>query len=47
MMNVVIIPLSAIGAPPEFDPTGLANGLAIHVFGVGLPAALIAARIGR
>jgi hypothetical protein len=43
VMNYVVIPLSAAasrgGAPP---PPVLLNGLLIHAFGVGLPAALFA-----
>lgn len=44
VMNFVVLPLSA--APPRGVPTGavLANGLLIHAFGVGLPAALSAKR---
>jgi len=42
VMNYVVIPMSAIG--PGAHPTGvvLINGLLIHAFGVGLPAALFA-----
>jgi hypothetical protein len=42
VMNFVVIPLSAVassGAPPTVV---LLNGLLIHAFGVGLPAALFA-----
>ena len=44
VMNLVVIPWSAIGAGGL--PTGptLINGLLIHAFGVGLPTALVAAR---
>lgn len=45
VMNFVVVPLSAIGAPPRFDAFGVANGLLIHMIGVGLPTALVAARI--
>ncbi|HET7220956.1 MAG TPA: hypothetical protein VFJ02_23040 [Vicinamibacterales bacterium] len=45
VMNLVVIPLSAIGAV-RFTAFGMTNGLIIHALGVGLPAALIAARIG-
>jgi hypothetical protein len=47
VMNLVVIPMSAIGASPQFDTLGLVNGLAIHVFGVGLPAALVAAKVAH
>lgn len=48
VMNFVIVPLShaALGA----GPTPLivrANGVLIHMIGVGLPAALVAARVGQ
>jgi hypothetical protein len=42
-MNCVVLPLSAIGWP-RFSTASLVNGLLIHVFGVGLPSALFAAR---
>lgn len=43
VMNYVVIPLSAIGAPISLAPLPvLANGLLIHMFGVGLPASLAA-----
>ena len=40
-MNLVVIPLSAIG-PQRFVPGPLVNGLLIHVFGIGIPTALVA-----
>jgi hypothetical protein len=48
VMNFVVVPLSnaALGS----GPTPLVvrvNGLLIHMLGVGLPAALVAARAGR
>ena len=45
VMNLIVIPLSAIH-PPPFAVPRLVNGLLIHMFGVGLPSAL-AARWGR
>jgi hypothetical protein len=45
VMNLVVIPLSAIGGAPTFTVFGLTNGLLIHIFGVGLPAALLASRV--
>ncbi len=45
VMNLVVVPLSA--AALGSGPPALAvrvNGLLIHMFGVGLPAALVAAR---
>ena len=46
VMNLVVIPLSKIGGPTMPALPVLANGLLIHMFGVGLPAAL-AARAAR
>jgi hypothetical protein len=47
VMNLIVIPLSAIGAGPR-STSGLVNGLLIHALGVGLPAAVSAraARVG-
>lgn len=45
VMNFVVIPLSAIGTFPRFNAFGTTNGVLIHILGVGLPAALVAARI--
>lgn len=45
VMNLIVIPLSAINPPPPSVPR-LVNGLLIHMFGVGIPSAL-AARWGR
>jgi len=42
-MNLVVIPLSAIGAV-RFSLPLFVNGILIHMFGVGLPSALVAAR---
>src|SRR5688572_8845759 len=42
VMNLVVIPLSRIGGPTMPAAAVLANGLLIHMFGVGLPAALFA-----
>jgi len=42
-MNLVVIPLSAIGAVRCSWPR-LVNGILIHVFGIGIPSALFAAR---
>jgi hypothetical protein len=39
-MNLVVIPLSAIGRQP-FTTGPLVNGLLIHAFGIGLPTAMI------
>jgi hypothetical protein len=44
VMNLVVIPLSAIGAGGLPTGPALINGLLIHAFGVGLPTALVAAR---
>ena len=42
-MNLVVIPLSAIGPVRLTLSIGLVNGLAIHTLGVGLPSAIAAA----
>ena len=41
VMNLVVLPLSAVGAP-KFVPPVVANGLFAHIFLVGLPSALFA-----
>lgn len=46
VMNFVVIPLSAIGARSPSTAV-LLNGLLIHIFGVGLPAALSAGLSSR
>jgi hypothetical protein len=46
VMNLVVIPLSKIGGPSMPAAPVLANGLLIHMFGVGLPAALFARAAG-
>jgi hypothetical protein len=43
-MNLVVIPLSAIGAT-SFTTFSVVNGVLIHVVGVGIPAALVASRV--
>jgi hypothetical protein len=43
VLNRIVIPLSAIGPVPWPPLPVLANGLLIHAFGIGLPAALFAA----
>jgi uncharacterized membrane protein YagU involved in acid resistance len=46
-MNLVVIPLSAIGPQRlTLSPTFF-NGIFIHVFGVGLPTAWLASRVTR
>jgi hypothetical protein len=42
-MNEVVIPLSALG-PGRYVLAPFVNGILIHMFGVGLPSALVAAR---
>ncbi len=44
VMNFVVIPLSAIGARGAMPAPVVMNGLLIHAFGVGLPAAVFAGR---
>jgi hypothetical protein len=43
VMNLAVIPLSALGTP-RFAPWQVVGGMLIHVVGVGLPAAFFAAR---
>ena len=45
-MNLVVLPLSNAGRGAFVLPVVI-NGLRIHMFGVGLPAALLAARANR
>jgi hypothetical protein len=43
VMNYVVLPLSKVGGPASLPPLAvLANGLLIHMVGVGLPSALFA-----
>jgi len=42
VMNLVVLPLSQVGGPSMPAAPVLANGLLIHMFGVGLPSALFA-----
>ena len=42
VMNLVVFPLSKIGGPSMPAMPVLANGLLIHMLGVGLPSALFA-----
>lgn len=47
VMNLVVLPLSAVAKGPFPPPTAIfLNGLLIHAFGVGLPSALFARRAG-
>ncbi len=43
-MNFVVIPLSAIAVSPHISAKML-PGIAIHLFGIGLPAALVAGTV--
>jgi hypothetical protein len=47
VMNQVVIPLSAIGAAAPAPWPVFVNGILIHAFGVGLPAALFAKAASR
>ena len=44
VMNWVVIPLTRIGHAPAFTRSSLVSSLVVHVFLVGLPAALFARR---
>ena len=46
-MNFVVLPLSAIGSRPALPLPVLISGLLIHMFGIGLPIALIVRRYSR
>lgn len=46
VMNFVVLPLSAAGQP-TFKWPMVANGVLIHMFGVGLPSALFARAASR
>lgn len=45
-MNRVVIPLSKIG-PQRFVLAPFANGILIHIVGIGIPAALLAAAVSK
>lgn len=47
VMNFVVLPLSAIGSRPALPLPVLISGLLIHMFGIGLPIALIVRRYSR
>jgi hypothetical protein len=44
VMNLVVIPLSAIGQTAFVLPL-VVNGIAIHMFGIGIPSAWFASRV--
>jgi uncharacterized membrane protein YagU involved in acid resistance len=46
-MNFVVLPLSAIGSRPPLPLPVLIGGLLIHMFGIGLPIALVVRRYSR
>jgi uncharacterized membrane protein YagU involved in acid resistance len=46
-MNLVVIPLSAIGPQRLTLSAPFFNGIFIHIFGVGLPTAWLASRVSR
>jgi hypothetical protein len=41
VMNLIVLPLSAVGRP-TFVPVVVLNGVLIHMFGVGVPSCLAA-----
>jgi len=45
-MNFVVLPLTLIGHP-RLVWASVVNGILIHMFGVGLPAAFAASRIDK
>jgi uncharacterized membrane protein YagU involved in acid resistance len=47
VMNFVVLPLSAIGSRPALPLPVLISGLLIHMFGIGLPIALLVRRYSR
>jgi uncharacterized membrane protein YagU involved in acid resistance len=44
LMNLVVLPLSAFPHPVRFVPLVVATGLAVHMFLVGVPIALVTRR---
>ena len=46
-MNFVVLPLSAIPFKMSYPPASLISGLLIHMFGIGLPIALVVRRYSR
>ena len=47
VMNFVVLPLSAIGSRPALPLSVLISGLLIHMFGIGLPIALVVRKYSR
>ena len=47
VMNFVVLPLSAIGSRPALPLPVLISGLLIHMFGIGLPIALVVRKYSR
>lgn len=47
VMNLVVLPLSAIPYEPTYPLSTLATGIGIHMLCVGLPIALVARRYAR
>lgn len=45
VMNLVVVPLSAFPARLSYPPSTLAIGLSVHIVCIGVPIALIAARL--
>ncbi len=46
-MNLVVLPLSALPGKPSTVPIVVITGLIVHMFGLGLPIALVARRMTR
>ncbi len=46
-MNFVVLPLSAIPFKMSYPLASLIGGLLIHMFGIGLPIALVVRRYSR
>lgn len=45
VMNLVVVPLSAFPTKLSLSPSALAIGLSVHIVCIGVPIALIAARL--
>jgi hypothetical protein len=45
VMNLVVLPLSALAAPARLTLAAAATGVPIHVLCVGLPVAIVASRV--
>jgi ABC-type antimicrobial peptide transport system permease subunit len=47
VMNLIVLPLSAIYFKPVYSPAAVVTGLIIHMLCVGLPIALVVSRYSK